>query len=64
MVDKGFILHRQGLLQIEREKKGEHLKEVGEEHMTREATKKEIHVANKHLKYSNSLEIQEVQNNE
>ena len=64
MVDKGFILHRQGLLQIEREKKGEHLKEVGEEYMTREATKKEIHVANKHLKYSNSLEIQEVQNNE
>lgn len=42
----------------------EHLKEVGEEHKTKEATKKEIHMANKHLKYSNSLEIQEVQNNE
>lgn len=41
----------------------EHLREVGEEHMTREATIKEIHVAKKHLKYSNSLEIQVVQNN-
>lgn len=64
MVDKGFIHTDKGSYNYER-KRVEHPQKKWKWLNTQEKPpQKEIHMANKHLNILNSLEIQEVQNNE